>query len=211
MDKIAGTAGIFFAIILVGYLIVFTFQYKNMTNETERLTILVTRTALFLPLYALCLLISVARPEALGALQIPIAFVEGYSFYCFLTVLVTNLGGPEKAVEALQGRPLICCTSCCPTEPDKFYNKVVWAVFFLHHMAPIRSYFGNHLRLCQGQNRETSLFPLYSIGICAFGSLYPSLCALLRSCLCKELKFERCLKGYVAEVQCWFNCFARYY
>lgn len=129
MDKIAGTAGIFFAIILVGYLIVFTFQYKNMTNETERLTILVTRTALFLPLYALCLLISVARPEALGALQIPIAFVEGYSFYCFLTVLVTNLGGPEKAVEALQGRPLICCTSCCPTEPDKFYNKVVWAVF----------------------------------------------------------------------------------
>jgi hypothetical protein len=136
MDKLLGTAAIFFLITLAGFLIVFGFQYKNMTADNERLTILVTRTAMFLPLYSLFLLISVGKPEALGALQVPIAFVEGYSFYCFLAVLVTNLGGPEKAVEALQGRPLICCTSQCPTEPDRFYNKVVWAVFWFISLRP---------------------------------------------------------------------------
>lgn len=137
MDKLAAIGTLFFFIVLAGYLVVFGFQYRNMTPETERLTILITRTAMFLPLYSFFMLISVAAPRALGAMQIPIAIVEGYSFYCFLTVLVENLGGPDKVVQALQGRPLICCTSQCPTEPDKFYNKVVWAVFWFVSLRPV--------------------------------------------------------------------------
>jgi hypothetical protein len=137
VDKLAGTGAIFFLITLAGFLIVVGVQYRNMTAANERLTILITRTAMFLPLYSFFMLISLAAPRALGAMQIPIAFVEGYSFYCFLAVLVENLGGPAKAVEALQDRPLICCTSQCPTEPDKLYNKVVWAVFWFVSLRPV--------------------------------------------------------------------------
>eukprot|EP01033_Poteriospumella_lacustris_P017368 gene17368-12418_t len=137
VDKLAGTGAIFFLITLAGFLIVVGVQYRNMTAANERLTILISRTAMFLPLYSFFMLISLAAPRALGAMQIPIAFVEGYSFYCFLSVLVENLGGPAKAVEALQDRPLICCTSQCPTEPDKLYNKVVWAVFWFVSLRPV--------------------------------------------------------------------------
>lgn len=137
MDKLAATGAIFFFIVVAAYLIVFAFQYKNMTSESERISVLLARVALFLPLYALFMLISLGAPKAYAAMTIPTAYVEGYSFYCFLSILVVNLGGPAKVVEAIQGRPLICCTSSCPTEPDKFYNKVVWVVYQLILVRPI--------------------------------------------------------------------------
>jgi len=124
---------IFFLIILAAYIIIFAVQYKNITTENERLVILATRIASFLPLYAVLMLISLGSPEALAALTVPIAFVEGYSFYAFFALLVTNLGGAAGAVSFLKGsdRQLFCCTSRCPTDPALFFVKASWALFHL--------------------------------------------------------------------------------
>jgi len=124
---------LFFLIILAAYIIIFAAQYKNITIENERLVVLVTRVASFLPLYAILMLISLGSPEALAALTVPIAFVEGYSFYAFFALLVTNLGGAAGAVSFLKGsgRQLFCCTSTCPSDPALFFVKASWALFHL--------------------------------------------------------------------------------
>jgi len=124
---------IFFLFILAAYFIIFGVQYRNLNTDNERLVILVTRIAMFLPLYAILMLISLGSPEALAALTVPIAIVEGYSFYAFFALLVTNLGGSAGAVSFLKrsGRALLCCTSSCPTDPGQFYVKASWAMFHL--------------------------------------------------------------------------------
>lgn len=124
---------IFFLIILAAYIIIFAVQYRSITVQNERLVVLVTRIASFFPLYAVLMLISLGSPEALAALTVPIAFVEGYSFYAFFALLVTNLGGASGAVSFMKGsgRQLLCCTSSCPTDPAQFFVKASWALFHL--------------------------------------------------------------------------------
>lgn len=122
---------VFFFIIWAAYFIVFFMQYCRMVAGTERLVVLATRTALFLPLYALFMLISLAKPEALAALEIPISIVEAYSFYAFFSLIVTNMGGPEKSVESFKssGKELICCNDWMPKDHLIYYKRTVWALF----------------------------------------------------------------------------------
>eukprot|EP01035_Chromulina_nebulosa_P000251 gene251-358_t len=61
----------------------------------------------------------------------PITFIEGYSFYCFFTLIVVNCGGPEATVKAMEqtNEPLACtkllCKSCkvCPKTKRDFYRN----------------------------------------------------------------------------------------
>jgi hypothetical protein len=131
MDALVGTALIFFLIILVSYAILFYVQYRRYLPGTEKLLVLNTRTAMFLPFYAFFILICVASPESLPAVNVPITLMEGYSFYCFFTMIVINLHGPNNALAVFRasGKELACCNSCCPTDDVKFYQKTVWALF----------------------------------------------------------------------------------
>lgn len=131
MDRLTTIGLIFFLIILGAYIIIFSVQYKRHLVGTERLLVLNTRTALFLPVYAVFMLISLAKPEALAALTVPISIVEAYSFYSFFAMVVTNLHGPANAIAAFRGtgKELICCNSCCPTDHTRYYQKTLWALF----------------------------------------------------------------------------------
>jgi hypothetical protein len=130
-DGLVLTGVAFLIVIWVAYLVIFFLQYCRMESGTERIVVLATRTATFLPLYAIFMFISLVKPEALAALTIPTSIVEAYSFYGFFVMIVTNLGGPKKAVEAFQGsgRGLICCGPCCPKDHLAYYKKALWALF----------------------------------------------------------------------------------
>jgi hypothetical protein len=131
MNGVDVTGLIFFLIILAAFFLIFYVQYRRHLVGTERLVVLNTRTATFLPLYALFMLISLAAPQTLAAMTVPIAIVEAYSFYCFFTMIVTNLHGPAGAVAAFKGtgKELCCCNPCCPADHVKYYQKLLWALF----------------------------------------------------------------------------------
>lgn len=131
MNSLDRTGLILFIIILLAFVIGFFIQYARQEVGATRLVVLGTRTALFLPLYSFFIFIGLTSPNSLAALNVPIAIVEGYSFYCFYSMIVTNLGGPAKAVHAFQssGKELICCKSWCPSDQLVFYKRTIWALF----------------------------------------------------------------------------------
>ena len=112
-------------------------QKGSVGTLTLRLSVLSTRTALFLPIYSTIMWLSVLVPDLYLALQIPTALFEGYSFYCFFMMIVYNLGGPQAAIDVmrhLKSTPVcntICSCNCCPTDPGFFYLRVNSALFHL--------------------------------------------------------------------------------
>ncbi len=132
-DRAAEITAIFFAIVCTAYLMIFFNQYRQHTPGTERLTVMNSRTAIFLPLYSIFIYISLNAPKALTAMEVPMTFIEGYSFYCFFVMIVTNLGGPAGAVQAFKdsGKSLMCCNSFCNPNNDAkaYYIKTTKALF----------------------------------------------------------------------------------
>ena len=68
-------------------------QHEISNSKTYRINVLIARTSLFMPLYALFMWIALIEPNTFEALQIPFAIVEGYSFISMFALIVTNLGG----------------------------------------------------------------------------------------------------------------------
>lgn len=132
-DAVAGVGLVFFLVIVAAYFIIAWRVYANRRPETEKLSVYVVRLALFLPLYAFLIFIGLNVPHGLVALNIPIAMFEGYSFYCFFALIVTNMGGPASTVQFFKdsGKPLICCNSCCPEDHVQYYKKATWAMVHL--------------------------------------------------------------------------------
>jgi hypothetical protein len=133
LDTIAGIGLALLVIILLSYFIIVWRVYANIRKETEKLSVLVARLAAFLPVYAFFMYISLNAPNALVAVNIPIALMEGYTFYCFFALIVYNLGGPANTVAAFKdsGKPLMCCNALCPEDHTKYYKKATWAMFHL--------------------------------------------------------------------------------
>ncbi len=133
VDALAGVGFAFFILTVFAYIIIVWRAYANLRQETEKLTVLVVRLAMFLPLYSFFIYIGLNAPHALDALNVPIAVVEGYSFYCFFALIVYNLGGPAATVQYFKdsGKPLMCCNSCCPADHLQYYKKATWAMFHL--------------------------------------------------------------------------------
>jgi ABC-type antimicrobial peptide transport system permease subunit len=120
----------FLLITIIMYLVVFRKQFTQLDNETNRLVIIATRLALFLPFYAILIFISIVIPVIYTAMEIPLALIEGYSFYAFFVLLVTNMGGPVETVNYLtksDKKLLFYC--CCPLDKKKFYGKATWNLF----------------------------------------------------------------------------------
>ena len=114
-------------------------QLNHVTKHTYRLQVLSTRAALFLPAYAFLLYFSIIIPELFEALTVPIAVVEGYSFYLFFALIVANMGGPNNCVRIMTEKgckPLCCGGSCCPEEPAKYYTRTLSALFYFLAVRP---------------------------------------------------------------------------
>lgn len=112
-------------------------QHSMVEHETYRLQVLSTRTAFCLPVYATFLYAALLEPKIYEALLVIISFVEGYTFYCFTTLLVVNMGGPTETVRAMKQRnDSLCCTKyCCSIcqcwseDKTKFYRGAVSAMW----------------------------------------------------------------------------------
>ena len=111
------------------YVVALFKQYNLLKESTSRLQILSIRAAICVPCYAFFIFLSLAAPSVYQELQIPIAILEGYSFYCFFLLLITNMGGLDKTLNYLieNDKPL-CFTFCCPTNKISFYGRVKWAL-----------------------------------------------------------------------------------
>lgn len=117
---------------VLAYLAVIRSQYISIQKKTYRLTVLCVRTAVFLPFYAFLMYISALVPSAYVIITVIITIVEGYSFYCFLAMITTNLGGPAAVVDLMyQSQRKLFCSCCCPADSAVFYQKTTWAIFHL--------------------------------------------------------------------------------
>jgi len=131
-----------FVITIVVHLIVASFQchYQRSEADTTRLTVLATRTSLFLPLYALFLYISYVAPASYEAMAVPINLVEGFTFYTFMSLLVTNVGGSSEAVTYISNKEYFLCSCCFPsTDRTLYYRRVTWLMFHMLVTRPILS------------------------------------------------------------------------
>ena len=132
LDHVDKVCAILMMVPVLAYLILLRGQYLNLQKKTYRLTVLCVRAALFLPLYAILMYLYVLAPDLYVIMMVAITVVEGYSFYCFLTLITTNLGGPAATVDLMyqSQRPLVC-NCCCPSDSAVFYRKTTWAIFHL--------------------------------------------------------------------------------
>ena len=172
----------FFITILVAYIIIFIGQYLRHVPGTERLLVLNSRTAMFLPLYAFFMLISLEQPRLLAAMTVPTSMVEGYTFYCFFSLIVTNLNGPVNAVAAFKdsGKELYCCNPCCHKDHLKFYQRAVWGVF---HLVVTRVLVITLAAGCFYSN--TAIGKLLYAGFNVIGTIILSYCLTLLVLFCK--------------------------
>lgn len=120
---------------VICYFYILRTQYNMRKEGTLRLQVLNCRAVIGVPIYAVFVFISLIFPQGYNAFNIPIAAFEGYSFYCFFSLVVTNLGGPSETVRYIQdaNNPICCtklfCSSCCPTDSARFYARVLSALF----------------------------------------------------------------------------------
>lgn len=130
-DTLDKVALLFLFVPIVAFVVAAVYQYSKLKVSTFRIQVLSTRLSLLLPFYALFVYLCVAAPSAYPALEILIAVVESSSFYTFFALIVSNLGGPDKAIAILtsMNKKALCCGCCCPATVASFYNRVQWALF----------------------------------------------------------------------------------
>ena len=118
---------------LLAYYRILTDSYKNAQLSTLASQINASRTALFLPTYAVIMFLSLVIPVLFLPLQIPISIAEGYSFFCFFAMIVNYLGGPNRVVERTQSKfndgKLPIFPFCCPETGLAFYTRTLRALY----------------------------------------------------------------------------------
>jgi hypothetical protein len=81
--------GIFLCLVpFTAWYLIMLRQHENVTEKTYRINVLLARTSLFLPAYALCVWISCMEPQLYEGMQICFAIIEALSFYSFFAMLV---------------------------------------------------------------------------------------------------------------------------
>jgi len=113
------------------YAIVFMLQVSKLEPTTARLQVLAVRAAFCLPFYGFFIWLSIVEPRAYTIFLIFITFVEGFAFYNYASLIITDCGGPNRFVELLKGsgRSLLCCGSCCPKDFVVYYKRATWAIW----------------------------------------------------------------------------------
>eukprot|EP01038_Epipyxis_sp_PR26KG_P014181 gene14181-19030_t len=121
---------IFFGIPFITYFFVFFTQYSKLQPSTEKIQILITRIAVFLPFYAFLIYLSLIGGNVLYfILQIPLAMMEAYSFYAFLVMVVHNVGGSNAVVNIMNEHKKPYFLPCCSGDYVTFYKQVHSAMY----------------------------------------------------------------------------------
>jgi len=135
VDYLAAYSSIFLGIVWLMYGAIIYYQYRYLSNESIRLQVLSTRSAVCLPMYSTFYYISLIFPHSFDFLEIGITFTEGVVLSTFFALIVVNIGGPTKTVHAMEeiNDKLVCtkrcCACCCPENRAQFYKKSVWRLF----------------------------------------------------------------------------------
>jgi hypothetical protein len=134
MDQLAGITFLFMLVPFLAYAIVIYLQKGYADGTNYRLTVLSTRAAFFLPGYALLMWLSLVAPTAYSALTVVVNIVEGYSFYTFFSMIIYNMGGSAKSVEAMvkSDKDYFMCSCCFPTgDKALFFRRTAWWMFHM--------------------------------------------------------------------------------
>jgi hypothetical protein len=115
------------------------FVQKN--TLTLRLAVLNVRTALIVPGFSVCYLFSFIFPFMYIYLQLPEAFVQAYSLFCFFALFVLYAGGPARCIEIFKTTdrtyPDCLFKNCLNNNPRSFYKYVFWAHFQFIALRPV--------------------------------------------------------------------------
>lgn len=131
------------ALTLLLYLKVILNQHEFVQKNTLtlRLAVLNVRTALIVPGFSVCYLISFVYPPSYIFMQLPEAFIQAYSLFCFLTLFVLYVGGPAKCLEIFQTTtrtfPSCLYKKLLNNNPRGFYQYIFWAHFQFIAIRPI--------------------------------------------------------------------------
>lgn len=148
------------------FVLIIQYYYQSKEPETTRFVILATRTSMFLPFYALFIWISYVKPESFEAMVVLINVVEGFTFYIFFTLLVTNIGGSNKTLNVISTKSYFLFQCCFPKDNmEKFYNRTSWLMFHCLVTRPILTIIGA-IGSYSGAKAGQILFLLISV-ICA--------------------------------------------
>jgi hypothetical protein len=134
-DKLGAMTFGFMLVPFLAYIIVVRLQWGYAENSNYRKTVLATRAALFLPMYAILMWIPILAPDAFMAFSVLINLMEAYSFYTFFSLITYNLGGPAATVNTMiqSGKEYALCSCCFPGVENKelFYRRNSWLQFHM--------------------------------------------------------------------------------
>jgi len=129
-DKLVELGAVFLALTVIAFAVVTVRQYTCLHPITYRLIVLSTRTATFFPLCAFLIWMSLMSPSSYVMMIGVISVIEGYALYCFLCLIVSNLGGPLATIDLMRNSDReLFCGICCPSDSAMFYDKATWAMF----------------------------------------------------------------------------------
>jgi hypothetical protein len=188
LDDISKLSLFFTLVPVVAFLLLVRSQYLSLQKKTYRLTVLNVRAAFFLPLYALFIFFSVIAPKSYVLVIVVVTIVEGYSFYCFLAMITTNLGGPAATVDLMyQSQRKLFCSCCCPSDSALFFQKTTWAIFHLFITRSILSVFSAICFYSHTDRGKAAYVILNSVS--AVMLFYGVICLVN---LCKYIVFWKC-------------------
>lgn len=145
-DKLGAITFGFMLVPFLAYIAVVRLQWGYAENGNYRQTVLATRAALFLPLYAILMWIPILAPDSFTAFSVLINLVEGYSFYTFFSFIIQNLGGTAATVKTMieSGKEYFICSCCFPSveAKDKFFRRNAWLQFHMLFTRVILTIFG---------------------------------------------------------------------
>eukprot|EP01036_Dinobryon_divergens_P027927 gene27927-36789_t len=104
---------------------------NKLEASTARLQILALRSCFCLPFYGLLIWLCVMEPKEYSIIMIFVTFMEGFSFYTYVSLVITNCGGSYRFVDMLKqsGKFVSMCGCCCSKDFEVYYKRATWAIW----------------------------------------------------------------------------------
>lgn len=136
-----GLGTLLFSVCLITYYIVFQKQYSFLKQSSILLQTLVTRLALFLPLYSSTVYLSLLVPILHPVVEIFLTLSEAGTFYTCFAMFIENLGGVDQTIRLLEKQnKKACCPCafvCCPSEHKFFYLQIKSSLWYFIYVRTI--------------------------------------------------------------------------
>ena len=108
---------------------------------TFRLAVLNVRIALLVPGFAICYLMALIYPRTYLYMQLPEAFIQAYSVFCFFALFILYVGGPDKCIEVFKSSkrtwPDCLFKNSINANPRSFYQFVYWSLLQFIAIRPL--------------------------------------------------------------------------